>query len=64
MAKHENLTSAETAVAECIDWAFRDGYAFAEQAGEAFAKIAGLRMGKESLGLYGDRLTFKRNSTR
>lgn len=46
-------------VCDALDWAYRQGYCFGEQAGQAFADMEGLELAKADLGMYGDKLEFR-----
>lgn len=45
-------------VEACIDWAYRQGYSYGQGAAEAYARLNGLVIVKEDLGLWGDALRF------
>jgi hypothetical protein len=49
-------------VKEALDWAYRSGYCFAEIAAEELARHLGEELRKESLGVYGDTLEWRRPS--
>lgn len=67
MADEQNDPARDRAiVADALDWAYRMGYnpdprhpsGGDMKAAEAFARLTGQTLSKESLGFYGDKLAF------